>query len=456
MSFMACEKEAKADYAMLTGKIENSIVKKATLSAGDFETEIEINADGTFADTLRIPENGYYSLSIGREYTPIYLSKGDSLNVVIDAVKFDESIIYTGSAAAENNYLAQKSRDNESVLEKSVEFYAMDESAFKSKTAEIKTKNETALQALKEADKDFLVSEKRNLVFDEYALLQSYEQSHAYYAKKEGFKVSAEFMPEELKNMTYDDPKAYKNSQSYKQMAFKATMDPMFESIGDDISSVTAEDLSPINDIKIPALKNDIVNYLGGVLVSPANENMKAIYELFLENTTNEDTKKMLTETYVKNKTLVKGNPSPKFINYENHKGGTTSLEDLKGKYVYVDVWATWCGPCKREIPFLKEVEKKFHNENVEFVSTSIDQAADHEKWTAMVNEKELGGMQLFADNDWKSKFVQDYGIQGIPRFILIDPQGNIVSADAPRPSDPKLIAMLESELGKNGDDVKM
>jgi hypothetical protein len=51
------------------------------------------------------------------------------------------------------------------------------------------------------------------------------------------------------------------------------------------------------------------------------------------------------------------------------------------------------------------------------------------------------------ADNDWSSKFVKDYAIQGIPRFILIDPNGNIVSADAPRPSDPKLLDLLESEL---------
>ena len=78
---------------------------------------------------------------------------------------------------------------------------------------------------------------------------------------------------------------------------------------------------------------------------------------------------------------LGKGKPSPKFEGYENFKGGTTSLDDLKGKYVYVDVWATWCGPCKREIPFLKEVEKAYHGKNIEFVSISIDKAKDHEAW---------------------------------------------------------------------------
>ncbi len=53
-----------------------------------------------------------------------------------------------------------------------------------------------------------------------------------------------------------------------------------------------------------------------------------------------------------------------------------------------------------------------------------------------MVVDKELKGIQLFADNNWKSKFVEEYLIKGIPRFILIDPQGNIINANAPRPSD--------------------
>ncbi len=144
---------------------------------------------------------------------------------------------------------------------------------------------------------------------------------------------------------------------------------------------------------------------------------------------------------------LPKGAPSPVFSNYENHAGGTTSLDELKGKFVYIDVWATWCAPCKYEIPFLKEVEADFHDQNIQFVSVSIDRPKDHEKWVNMVTEKELGGVQLMADNDWQSKWVKDYYINGIPRFILVDPDGNIVSPDAPRPSSPQLRTMLQELL---------
>lgn len=122
-------------------------------------------------------------------------------------------------------------------------------------------------------------------------------------------------------------------------------------------------------------------------------------------------------------------------------------MSDLKGKYVYIDVWATWCGPCIAEIPSLKKVEEDYNNKNIQFVSISIDVEKDYEKWKTMIAEKELGGIQLMADNNWQSKFVQDYAINGIPRFILIDADGKIVSADAPRPSDPKLRTMLNNVL---------
>jgi thiol-disulfide isomerase/thioredoxin len=140
------------------------------------------------------------------------------------------------------------------------------------------------------------------------------------------------------------------------------------------------------------------------------------------------------------------GKPSPSFA-YENFKGGSTKLEDFKGKYVYIDVWATWCGPCRQEIPHLKKVEEKYHGKNIVFTSISVDVAKDHDKWKKMVGDQSLGGVQLYADKDWKSDFIQAYGINSIPRFILLDPKGNVVDADAKRPSDPALQAQLDKLL---------
>ncbi|HLA56839.1 MAG TPA: TlpA disulfide reductase family protein [Flavobacterium sp.] len=140
----------------------------------------------------------------------------------------------------------------------------------------------------------------------------------------------------------------------------------------------------------------------------------------------------------------MQGNASPTF-EYENFKGGKTKLEDFKGKYVYIDTWATWCGPCRAEIPHLQRVEEKYKGKNIEFVSISIDTKKDYEKWKKMVADKSLGGTQVIADNDWNSKFVRDFNINSIPRFILIGPDGNVIDADAKRPSDAALQTQLDA-----------
>lgn len=138
------------------------------------------------------------------------------------------------------------------------------------------------------------------------------------------------------------------------------------------------------------------------------------------------------------------GKQSVNFV-YENHAGGTTSLESLRGKFVYVDVWATWCGPCRAEIPSLKKIEERYHSKKIEFVSISIDDKKDYEKWRKFVTDKQLGGVQLYADGT--SEFIKYFAVNSIPRFILIDPDGNVLDSDAKRPSDDKLQVQLDGLL---------
>lgn len=130
------------------------------------------------------------------------------------------------------------------------------------------------------------------------------------------------------------------------------------------------------------------------------------------------------------------GQPMVDF-SYENHKGGKSSIKDFKGKYVYIDIWATWCGPCIAEIPALKKLEHDLEGSDIVFMSISVDQQKDREKWINMVNNKELGGVQLMADSAFNSVIIQTYAIQGIPRFMVVDRDGNVLNADASRPSDP-------------------
>ncbi|WP_456378085.1 TlpA family protein disulfide reductase [Lutibacter sp.] len=75
-------------------------------------------------------------------------------------------------------------------------------------------------------------------------------------------------------------------------------------------------------------------------------------------------------------------------FNYENYKGGKTSLEDLKGKILFVEIWATWCGPCIKQMPALTQLIKDYKGKDIKFVSISIDSKNDYDKWRTMVPEK--------------------------------------------------------------------
>lgn len=134
---------------------------------------------------------------------------------------------------------------------------------------------------------------------------------------------------------------------------------------------------------------------------------------------------------------LSRGDLSPQFENLENYKGGKTSLKDLKGNYVYIDIWATWCSPCKQEIPFLQKLEKQYRHKNIKFVSISIDEPKDKAVWKQMVKEKNMEGIQLFANNNLS--FINAYEIEGIPKFILLDTEGKIIFENAPRPSSGEM-----------------
>lgn len=114
--------------------------------------------------------------------------------------------------------------------------------------------------------------------------------------------------------------------------------------------------------------------------------------------------------------------------------GKRFDLSDFKGKYVYMDIWATWCGPCKVQIPFMKELEKQFHDAPIHFVSVSLDKLEDKPIWEKIVRENQMSGVQLFAGRE--DNFGFDYKIEYIPTFIILDKEGNIMIDRAPAPMD--------------------
>lgn len=140
---------------------------------------------------------------------------------------------------------------------------------------------------------------------------------------------------------------------------------------------------------------------------------------------------------------MESGELAPNLI-YEDKDGKLHITNDHnKGCYIYVDIWATWCAPCKKETPHLHRLMEKYKNNNIEFVSISIDE--DRDKWLTYIKEHQLGGRQLWAGT-WES-FPSWLQVGSVPRFLLIDPQGNWVDANMSRPSDPKTEQVLDKLL---------
>lgn len=137
---------------------------------------------------------------------------------------------------------------------------------------------------------------------------------------------------------------------------------------------------------------------------------------------------------------------------YPDNKGKMVSLSDFRGKVVVVDVWATWCGPCRAEIPYLVKLEKEMEGKDVVFIGVSVDEQKDHKKWLEVLEKEGLEGVQLFTngrDKNGRDKIIKDYKIKGIPRFMVFDKKGNVVTINSPRPSNLELRKLLERELRK-------
>lgn len=428
----------------LSGKITNSEDGKLKIKGESFEKEITLKADGSFSETFPIEYSGTYNLATKNSRTSLYLSKGTKLVINFDDKNFPASLTYTGAGSKENQYFALKSAAANKLMGNVQDFYALDETAFLAKVTEVKSAMTDLLNKSKITDENFKKNELKSIGYFEQLQLLNYPEYHAHYAKIEGFKPSATF-PQFDTKIDLDNEQDFLFSSPYKQIVATKFNNNIFAQLGENEEYTYKLALPEIKKVKSTAIKNAHIQNLA-YEVGAGNPDAAMLYNELLALSTDAKFKAELTTKFNKIKTLTAGNPSPKF-DYENFKGGKTSLESLKGKYVYIDVWATWCGPCRREIPSLQKVEEQYHGKNIEFVSLSIDAKKDYEKWRKFVDEKKLGGIQLFADNDWNSKFVQEYAIEGIPRFILVDPNGNIVSADAPRPSDPKLVAKFE-ELG--------
>ena len=438
--------EGKVDYAVLSGKVSSVDAKGENqklllLQNDEVVKEIPVQADGTFRDTIReIGDNHfYYLVENPAVQTPLYLANGTNMELTLNE-EMSKTMV-SGSQTKQTQYLIERnSFINDRINGADSNLFGQKPQEFKENVKAFFAELDKKLKAYG-FDEEFVKNQEKwtNYKFVEY--LTIFPTYHRYTSGNEA--ILPDDFYAERDGIDYDNSEEFRTIDTYRDLV-RSKFYTIINNPND--AENIKKFISEVNALKSDNIRADLAKGTFQ-LISPNSTVNKEIFDFINKNVTDEKVKEAAKKAYDVATKLTSGSPSPKFSNYENFNGGTTSLDDFKGKVTYIDIWATWCLPCRGEIPALKELEKKFHGKDVAFVSISIDQNKD--EWKEFVKSEDLKGVQLFAENAFESQFIQDYGIRQIPTFIIIDKEGKIVNADAPRPSSDEITGLLEGLLKK-------
>lgn len=381
----------------ISGQIINPVLDNVKFESTDSTFTVELTKDGNFTFSFTTDSSLYLSLSHG-EYTSMYVKPGDKIELLLNTDEFDESVNYKGSEAS--NFLSKKYLINEQFNFYSKDFYLGSTEDYNLTLKEYKS---SILQASNSISDTTFINEQSNEIDREIKY---------FLDRKEEFMTSNE---PDVRAFLYEKNNLI--TENYNWYAIEDTMD--IEGFNKIISGYE-------NSIKLlieKLIKSD-------ESISKQLEKLKDDVDSKRERKLSLINQPQNGESYID-------------FTYENTSGEAVSLSSFKGSLVYVDVWATWCGPCKAEIPYLKTLEQDYHEQNIVFLSVSVD--TDKDQWLKMVEEEALSGVQLWADG-W-SQITKDYAIFGIPRFMLFSEDGKVISNDAPRPSNEETRKLFDKHL---------
>jgi len=154
---------------------------------------------------------------------------------------------------------------------------------------------------------------------------------------------------------------------------------------------------------------------------------LTGLYESFTGNVKNSTAGKAYAKTLAIMKATAVGAAAPEFTQNDT-TGRPVSLTSFRGKYVLVDFWASWCGPCRAENPNVVAVYSKYHDKGFEILGVSLDDEKSHTNWLHAIKNDKLMWQQVSDLQGWNNQAGQMYGIRSIPQNFLLDPSGKIIA----------------------------
>lgn len=382
----------------------------------------------------------YANVYYGEKTKNVYLQKGDDVTISFDANNFDNTFAVKGGNEKAIDYLNK------------IQLTGLPNEAYSQPWSEFKATVDKKIASMKRllkarkfaADDKFLKMEEGRITYFYANAFLMYPVSHTYLTQDTTLVLGKDYYDTLRQYVKEDDDLA--DNDEYRNYMIETAH--VFDEAGKNIRQLYPKVLAEMSYIgentKSDKVRESLIHFLAFTYVeSNGVENITDLQNLYYTYVTSPRLNEIFKKACAKWDKAAVGRPSPVFKGVDVN-GKEMTLRDFRGKYIYIDMWATWCGPCQKELPFLKKLEEKFKGRNIVFVGLSIDQ--DKAKWAARVKSGTLSGTQLYIGKG--SKFQSDYRISGIPRFILLDPNGRIVNPDMTRPSSEDTEKILNSQPG--------
>lgn len=449
LALAACSTGNSKKESLLTGTVLNSNESFVLLSLAGKTDTIPLNEDGSFSHSFSMENGSKAILSSDRKYIITWMEPGSTLNVSFDVNDPEATRSFTGDTQAESEFANKIDKVSRELNQSVREAYKLEPEAFRTSILADREKKEEMLNNLvsefPDISSSFTAKEMTAYEFSYYSLLMSYEQAHKYYAGVETVDLPADwysFMDEvDINNEAYlDIPESANVISSIVNKRINESSD-----LGDDAWGTAAlleEQFNWIDaNITNPVVADHFMNsFITGILDFNGPAGIEEYIDRYYQVSVNEERKTTLATRAAEWEPIMPGMDAPVF-NLPDLEGNMVSLKDLEGKYVYIDFWATWCGPCKVEIPVLGQLATDYADKNIEIISISVDR--DKQAWIDMVTEDKPNWMQLHDGVNLNDEYLVKY----IPTFVLIDREGKILDPRAPRPSSGEELTNLFDSL---------